>query len=397
MEIGELVGTVLRAILPDKKKEPDPTVTARWDRKSVTAVHNVNWPPATPPTDSPVSPDSIARLMVHTTNVPDGSKVTITVHDCATGAMVKDGKIENLQIMAGIARDKNGNLPLFYLEAKHKPWDVWDKPFFFFKVQVAYAGLKTETPSDYMGQTEQTLRVDYHHAIVYDWTADNPGPGIPGLTTGQEAASVQNILKMPWHQPRLTAFNTQRVPAGVWGSVVRNSYSYHLASHGTVIDPATKGSAPMDKTGSAPLAKPGAGPWRSIFVLGRSGFGEAKISSGDVPSVPRYLVYLNCCLAGWEPSLANAFLAKGTQNVIAFRVTIPDDEARNTAIEFFNKWRSYDCDPGRIPQLFWQIHSQHFGGMRPILFGMGGGPVEQAALLNKLSAALWETIASAGP
>ena len=130
---------------------------------------------------------------------------------------------------------------------------------------------------------------------------------------------------------------------------------------------------------------------RSTLFIGNTPFGDAETSNAAaVPSVPRYLVYINTCVAGFEPSFANALMARGTQNVIAFRKYIPDDDAREMARQFYRKWTQvFRADPGQIAACFLSVSPPYFGSMRPTLFGpgaAGGGAAADDAAGQALGA-----------
>jgi hypothetical protein len=130
-------------------------------------------------------------------------------------------------------------------------------------------------------------------------------------------------------------------------------------------------------------------PPKSVVAIGTAKmdklafFGGAEISNpGQVPNVPRYLVYIDTCDAGFEPALGNAFVSRGTQNVIAFGMSIPDSEARQMARDFHNKWSGiHKCNPAKIADVFNEVSPPHATTMRPVLFGApapaspGAGPV----------------------
>jgi hypothetical protein len=113
-------------------------------------------------------------------------------------------------------------------------------------------------------------------------------------------------------------------------------------------------------------------------VVGRSFFGAKEIKdSTNIPSVPKYLVYLNTCAAGWEPSLGKAWVGRGTRNVIAFRKYIPDGDARQMARDFHKKWsNTHKNNPEKIPEVFFDVGSAYYKTMKPVLFGKGGGKIK---------------------
>jgi len=198
---------------------------------------------------------------------------------------------------------------------------------------------------------------------------------------------IAGILRRQEHQRVYRhAFNRQRVPVNLWGSVLRNTYAYHHASHGDIVDRRT--GAQLNVPSNPPNVP--VGNWRSVVVLGQTNLGDAEVNqAGNVPSVPRYLVYMDTCVAGWEPSLGNAFVNRGTQNYLAFRMYIPDGAARQMARRFYRKWAgTYKCDPARIPQVFWDIAAAYYGSMRPVLMGQGGGAIARRRATNQLNAAL---------
>ena len=126
--------------------------------------------------------------------------------------------------------------------------------------------------------------------------------------------------------------------------------------------------------------------------------GDAEVSQkNNVPSTPRYLVYIDTCVAGWEPSFANAFIRRGTQNVIAFRMYIPDGAARQMARDFHKKWaNNHKCDPDKISSVFFDTGAAHFGSMRPVLFGKSGGAIQSPAMqaLNAIANAISGVVSS---
>jgi hypothetical protein len=171
--------------------------------------------------------------------------------------------------------------------------------------------------------------------------------------------------------------NAANVPVRNWGSVIRNTYAYHHASHGNVVDrnnPANWLNDPTNK--NPPDPQPG-GNWRSVVVLGSTDFGDTETRrKADVPSVPRYLVYMDTCVAAWERSLGEAFIARGTRNYLAFRCYIPDGDARAMARNFYKKWgNSYQFNPSKIPAVFFDTGAPYYRSMRPVLMGAGGGAI----------------------
>jgi hypothetical protein len=419
MDVGEPVGVALPPP-PEVLAEPEPSLKAKWGEATVAPNHNKSWPPKTPPSDpGRVPAEARARMIVRTKHVPAGTSATITVHHCHSGALVKDGKVTGLEVRANRVIDpKTKAPPIFVFEDKHKVWDPWDKPFFFFKVEIAYKGLKGETPKDYKGQPSKVLRVKYWYIIVADAKADTTPPY---LTTRAEMHEIAFLIgsKKEHRRAHRKAFNQMNLPVNLWGSVMRNSYAYHHASHGDIVDRVTGaqisqgncptcgtvyvvplGTCPLD---GATLTDPNpptvpVGTWRSVVVLGQTNLGDNEVNqAGDVPSVPRYLVYMDTCVAGWEPSLANAFIGRGTQNYLAFRMYIPDRDARVMARKFYKKWiKTHKGDPGRIAPVYWDVGSPFYGSMQPVLMGPGGGSIHQLGAINALNKVLSGLLSSLG-
>jgi len=361
-----------------------PTVKPKWSKAEVTPDHNSAWPPASPPTDA-VPEEAKVEMQVDTTQVPDGTAATITVHHCHTGALIPGGTVTGLTVQGNKVVDGAGNVPVWTFNAAHLPWDPWDKPFFFFKVQLRPLGFQAETPSDYVNKEAETLRVKYWHICVSDAIADTPAGG--NLTTQAEMAEIAGIMTgQAHHAVGQQAVNQNNVPVALWGSLLRNAYAYHHASHGDIVDRTTGAqlNAP-DNPPNVPV-----GNWRSVVVLGSTDLGDVETNqAANVPSVPRYLVYMDTCVAGWEPSLANAFVNRGTRNYLAFRCYIPDGDARQMARDFYNKWcGTHKCDPTKIPTVFFDVGAPYYNSMRPVLFGAGGGavPAPQGALSKALDA-----------
>jgi hypothetical protein len=357
------------------KKEPEPTIEAKWSKDEVTPNHNSNWPPNDPPEDE-IPEEAKVELVVDTTNVPDGKEASITIHHCHTKAMIPEGSLRNLEVRGNKVVDKDtGERPEWVFEAKHRPWDPWDKPFFFFKVTVSYKGLHDETPDDYENQEDECLRVLYWQVCVSDAIADTPAGG--GLSTQAEMNEIGGIFEGVEHTRVLKQpFNQANVPVELWGSVLRNSYAYHHASHGDIVDRTT--GAQLNQPGDPNPPTVPVGNWRSVICLGDTNMGDAEVNQKDnVPSTPRYLAYMDTCVAAWEPSFGNAFIARGTQNYLAFRCYIPDGDARQMARNFYRKWcNDHKCDPDQIPAIFFDVGAPYYGSMRPVLMGRGGGAIK---------------------
>lgn len=357
----------------DEKKKP--TIKVKWSKAKVQPDQNSAFPPASAPTDT-IPAKSKVTPQVDTTEVPDGTSASITIMHCSTDSAVSDvdSKLSKLVVQGNKVVDSaTGKPPEWTFHAGHTLWDPWDKPFYYFKATVDHEGLADETPMDFKSKEGETLRQEYWHMCVSDAIADTPAGG--NLTTGAEMVEIAGILGgLANHQVGQQAFNQNNVPVSLWGSVLRNTYAYHHASHGDIVDRTT--GAQLDAKGKNPPTD-ALGNWRSVIVLGRTDLGDAEVSQeANVPSTAKYLAYLDTCVAGWEPSFANAFISRGTRNVLAFRMYIPDGDARQMARDFYKRWvNTHKCDPTKIPDTFFETGAPYYDSMRPVLFGDGGGAI----------------------
>jgi outer membrane protein OmpA-like peptidoglycan-associated protein len=346
-------------------------VRARWSKLEVKPVHNSTFPPATPPTDA-IPEDCKVELLVDTQGVADGTAARIEILNAQSGAVVSEGALDHLEVRGDkVVTPDTGDRPQWTFEAKHGPWEEWDKPLFY---MVAHVGdSQGESPHD-LATEEDLLRVCPVLVTISDAIADTPAGG--GLTTRDEMYEIGDIEKLdPARGIYSIPFNQANVPTALWGSVIRNSYAYHQTSHGDVRCRIDGAQFKANAAGNAPTVCPNdaSHAGRSVLFIGDTPIGDAETSDVTaVPSVPRYLVYINTCVAGWEPSFANAFLARGTRNVIAFQMYIPDDDAREMARQFYRKWTQvFRCDPEKIPEVFYSVSPPFVGSMKPVLFGDG--------------------------
>lgn len=378
---------------PCEKRPLNPSAPAildlRWSKREVSPDHRDpqgRQIPAGSPTGSfqlvtVVAEEAIVSPLVAVRNLPDGTPATIEVRHCASGALVAQGTVGGLIVKGGKVVDpKTGSPPIWFFNAVHLPWDPFDRPFFFFAVSVG--GLRQETPRDFESQPGRCLRVSYWHALTSDAIAD-----AGGLTTQAEMNEIGGILESNlFHRAFRTTFRQRNLPLSDYGDAIRNSYTLHQASHGAALCPIHE--VTFRRSNGVPTACPkGAGdPAKSVIAIGppKKGqialFGGTEIANaGEVPSVPRYLVYLNICSGGFEAALASTFVTRGTQNAIAFGMEIEDVEARQMARDFYNSWsRVHHCDPSKIADVFMSVSAPHGATMRPRLFGAGGGAAPPA-------------------
>lgn len=346
-----------------KKEETVPTIKARWAKESVLPDHNSSRPPATPPTDT-IPEDAKVDMIVETTDVPDGTKAKIQIHRCKDGAKIPSAEFTNLEVKGNkVVDSKTGKPPCMVFSAQHKPWDPWDCPLFYFKVQVEYKGLSTETPKNFKTKEKECLRVTYMHMCFSE-------------SFGSEAEMVNGILDKHAHSKALREhYGTMNTATNIYGSHIRNTYIFHQDSHGNVRNRKTGVSIGTVTKSQPPDDVKDPKNWRSVVSftpLPR--FGDAEVSGAvAIPSTPRYLWYSSTCLTGWESSFADAVRKRGTLYVIAFRRTIGAEKAKNLSKKFYKKWvGDHRLNPHKIPDCFLQIAGDDFEDLWPVLFGPGG-------------------------
>lgn len=364
---------------PCEKRPLDPSapmfLEIRWSKKEVTPAHK-DAAGRTMPDGAKVPEDSLVQPLAEVRNVPDGTSATIEIRHAASGAIAKNGTLGSLVVKGGKVIDPQTNeAPLWFFEAEHLPWDPFDKPFYFFAVKAG--SITEETTRDFDHQPSSCLRVLTWHALTSDAIAD-----AGGLTTQAEMNEIGGILESnEFHRSFPTTFNQDNLPLADFGDAFRNSYTFHHASHGAVICPIHLKTFKLVNGVRTVCPVTAADPPKSVMAIGtpKKGqiafFGGSEIAqAGPVPSVPRYLAYLDVCDAGFEPALATAFTARGTQNVIAFEITIPDSEARQMARDFHNQWAgNHKCNPAKIADVFFDVSASHASTMRPVLFGAAAG------------------------
>ncbi len=397
----------------EQKEEPKATAKAKWEKEFVLPNHNSSFPPATPPTD--VIPEiAKSKMIVETEHVPDGTPATILVSH-VFGDAVRDGTVRELEVRGNkVVAKATGQPPVWVFESKHKPWDAWDAPFFRFSCSIEYQSLNAETTDDYKARESECLRVRY-------WTyCLAPRSGLSG--TQIEGATLKG--KMDDASIHSAAVFTGEGASNdtdaynLFGSAMRNTYCFHIGCHGNVarrsdkwlptafISPSVDNPADFKKHGSKGKLPRPKSSWRGHICYGattRISFidfaskgrvaynshelGDNEIASkAAIPSVPRYLLYVSCCLVGWDASFANEVTSRGCQNVIAFRKTIGDDIAVTKAKEFFDAWKKTGLDPYKIPSIFFRVYADVYTSMRPVLFGRSSGEISKYGIINSANA-----------
>lgn len=386
---------------PPEPEEPEPTITARWSKHEVVPDHNSTYPPASAPTDT-VPEDAKVEMIVETTNVPDGTSAAIAVGHCVTGSTVTDGIVSNLVVRGNrVVDETTGNPPIFTWEAKHDPWSVWDKPFFFFNVAVAYRGLQAETPRNFRLRRRQCVRVLYWSVTWPDSTS-----GLSGVLP--ESQVVQRRLDKSRLKSKCQLQNsTGHTSLANVGSVFRNTYMMHVACHGNFVEKSTdlptwhyqassvnppsftytgsRGQLPstafrstvtMGTHSPATVAFPAPSRRTLPFSWTCDQLGDTEIGvAANFPSMPKVLLYASCCVAGWESSFADAVTGRGCRNVIAFRKFVPDDDAMNMGKRMFRAWARSRLNPEKVPTHFFRVGRRYYRSMRPVLFGTDGGAI----------------------
>lgn len=381
---GELEDEAPRPIeeptLPcNRRVEPESTLQVRWSKAEVTPDHNSSFPPASPPTDT-VPEEAKVKLVGITTNVPDGTGASMSIRHCVGGASVPGGSFANLLVRGNKVIDpETDSEPEWAFTAAHDLWNPWDQPFFCFSCSVDHAGLVSATPDDCVAQPAQCLRLKYwHYCIAESSSLSGVLPEcntVNGILNGvaHSSSSVQNLTNAS-------------IPLADYGSLLRNTYVCHQASHGNALKRSDNSSIPADDPGDDYVRA----EYRSIVhVTPLPRFGDVQVgTAASIPSTPRYLFYASTCLTGWESSFADAMVARGTQNVIAFRRTIPDSEAPAMARKFYNCWAgTHALDPAKIPDCFFRVAGDHHANMKPILYGQGAGETSGSGGLSPLAIA----------
>lgn len=386
---------------PPPPVEPEPTIKVRWSKHEVLPDHNSTWPPASAPTDT--VPDAAkVEMIVDVTDVPDGTPASIAVAHCVTGAQVADGLITGLEVRGGKVVDPaTGERPVWIFTARHDPWSIWDKPFFFFRAVVHHKGLSDETPRT----TDPQGAKDCCRVLYWTVTFPDSGSGLSGVLP--EANAIRAALHKPGQKSHCKVEHRHgHTAAANLGSILRNTYAFHVGSHGNLVEKATnrpswyyqdidRNPPDFSHTGADGRLPGPASNWRSTVTVtvhspptvlldgsprGETGswecdqFGNTEaVSAANYPSVPKNLFYASCCVAGFEGSFANALVARGCRNVIAFRMFVPDDDAAAMGRRFFEKWMAQKLDPAKIPDVFLAVGTDYQDTMQPVLFGAGGG------------------------
>jgi hypothetical protein len=364
------------SVLPSRGR-----IVPRWSRSTITAVHNASFPPDRPTDDRSTIPDDArVALLIDTSLVPDETEVDIRVRHCASGAELPGIDVRGAVVRGDRVVDpRTGEAPELCFTAANMPWQLRQNPYFYFELRVGDRSV--QTPRDYHALPDQCLRVQSFSACVAcvytsEATATVAGTSLrlpPLRSTAPEAHAIAALLGgVSGSVAAAQILGSHQISAGALGSLLRNTSVAHVAAHGLV----AHRSEPRLLAHEPPPDTP-AEEYRSLLVLTRDLVGDDEIRrSTEFPSVPRHLLYLSACLAGWEPSLAEAVLARGCRYVIAFRSDVFDDDALSMAREFYRRWAGYRLDPSKIPECFFQVAPQHEERMKPVLYGYRAPPDE---------------------
>ncbi len=92
----------------------------------------------------------------------------------------------------------------------------------------------------------------------------------------------------------------------------------------------------------------------------------SSISNLKNINTPKILAFLSCPLLGWEPSLAKAFIDKGTQYVIAFRCGYGSNQTAFVR-DFYMTWAEKKLKPDSVPEIFRKV-ALKYPISEPVLF-----------------------------
>ena len=353
---------------------PEPAqITPTWEKPWIIPRHNNAFPPSSPPYDGTIPADAKTKMNVATTAIPDGTAATISVRHCETNAAVLD--INGLVVRGNRVVDATSGQPseFTFPAGGANPWSLWDKPYFYFRVTIN--GRAVDGEKDYRAHADQCLMLRYYVQCIAESTtlagvlpeANNVLSIVNGVAGGQAlvqdlSTPVQNVL---WYT-----------------SLLRGTYAVHLASHGNCVDRSSGRSICTAISNPPPVDVDNPSAWKGTTHVAGSranptpwiDYADADVTNATTtPSVPAILFYGSCCLTGFEPSFADALIARGCRNVILFRVSIPDSEAPQLARDFWTAWAGFNLDPAKIPDCFFRYAGDHYDHMRPVLYGPGGG------------------------
>ena len=378
-------------------KSPE-IVECKWAKDEVYPVMNAGWPPKQAPYDD-IPERCKAALLVRTKDVPDNTPVKITVHPCYWNKKqeleaLKDPEklLDDLKVVGNrVVKGDTKHAPVWWFDARNKLWwPDWKTPFYYFKVSIEGQKLKDQTPNEvYIGRTAECLRLLYNHVGIADLIAETNCGGSLRIT--RDAALWHKTCSkgikdqfsplatlMESHKAYVHHFNQFKVLLEHWGSLVRNTYAYYQTSHGTGPDQKVSKFFGKDfsKTftgGSAIMfgsTWPGKGHWNCLYRAGTKITASSVGQQNKVPSVPRFLAYLNCCLTAAEPSLVSSFINRGTKWVIGFEIPIGDTIARRTMKVFYDNWRDTGYDPEEVKNVFRKTFSTRrlMTDMKPKLY-----------------------------
>jgi hypothetical protein len=355
-----------------------PIVSATWEKKEISPIY-FNYSPTPPAVGAPIPPDTQVKLLVTTKGIADGTQVTISVRRCETQAEVPKGALTTLVVRGNRVVDPTTNdAPNISFTAEQKPYEIWNQPFFYFRVTVS--GAFADSPRDHKAHPEQCLRVKYLVQAVAEASTMSSC-----RTDAENIRSVVNEVEGGKGAVQDMAPPCEDVAA--YAALFRNTYAVHVSSHGNCIRRDDESvwmlEHDLDALGNHPVDVPNPQEWKGVtcarvYIEGVPGpsidYDFGHIGKPEITeSVPAVLFYGNCCLTGYESSFADAMINRGCRWVLLFRKVIYDFEGNIMAKSFWSKWADEKFNPDKVPDCFFRIAGDHYATMRPVLYPLDKG------------------------
>jgi hypothetical protein len=367
---------------PATVKLPASTIEARWEKKEVEPVHNASHPPATPPTDAAMPAACVTKLLITTKKIADETVVAVSVRRCATKQDIPGGTITGLVVRGNRVVDpKTGDAPAFSFTEAQKPWLVWDKPFFYFVVQIGAQVVSSESNCE--DKPEACLRVVYWVQCMSDTSL--------ATSAGTCNTVKSEVLDVDGARAEYQGYAGGCASVPIYTSYLRNTYAVYSFFHGNCL---SRKDNLTSIQGSIDLHQPppqGLSPaeWRSVVTVKGTAAGAASpwLNYGDAevaveastPGVPAVLYFGNHCLTGYEPSFANEMMRRGCRNLILFRRVIWTGDCDSFASDFWSAWAGYDLNPNKVADAFFKT-APDYEQMSPALFGPSAKSAESEGL-----------------